>query len=83
MEIHNLPDFSPLLGCYDDKKEFIHLGQLVNRTTACGGCMGDILLSRSFTITCPECIAELEYRSKHKLAATRSFGVVAHKKEKE
>jgi len=79
VEIKGLPDLSETLGCYAEKDEFTHLGRLFIRLTVCGKPMGDTILSRDVTVNCPECVAEIKYRSKHPEAAKEEFGVVTHK----
>ena len=82
VEIRNLPDFSEILGCSLEEDNFTHLGALFAGKTACGKPLsGSVIVSRSITVDCPECAAEIRYRSKHPDAAKKSFGVVTHKKE--
>ena|GEM_PF-3910193 len=82
VEIKNLPDFSPILGCLTADEKYIHLGALFARITACGKPIGKTILSRDITVDCPECIAEMRYRSEHPEATKAELGVVTHKKGK-
>lgn len=79
VEIKGLPDFSPILGCRSPGDDFTHLGALIIQRTACGKPTGDMLLGRDVTVDCPECVAEIEYRSGNPQAAKRPLGVVTHK----
>ena len=79
VEIKGLPALSETLGCYTKEDEFTHLGRLFIRLTVCGKPMGDTILSKNVTVNCPECVAEMRYRSKHPEAAKKEFGVVTHK----
>ena len=81
IEIKNLPDFSEVVGCLEaGQKKYMHLGGLFVRKTVCGKELGNILMSRDVTITCPDCIAEIEYRADYPEAAKKRMGVVTHKK---
>lgn len=82
IEIKNLSDFSSILGCLAAGDNYIHLGALFVRRTACGKPMGDTILSRDVTINCPDCVAETKYRAKHPEAAREQLGVVTHKKKR-
>ena len=44
--------------------------------------MGSVMSGRDVTVNCPECVAEMRYRSKHPEAARKKFGIVTHKKSK-
>ncbi len=76
---NNLPD--GVIGCtsFPKDNDFIHLGFLFARVTACGQPTGDILLQSDITVTCPECVAETRYRAMHRDAAARPVGEVTHK----
>jgi len=80
--IENLPDLSSILGCFTKTDDFTHLGALFVRRTACGKPMGDTILSRDITINCPDCVAEIRYRSEHPEAARKEMGVVTHKRKR-
>lgn len=79
VEVKGLPDFSDILGCLSDDRKHVHIGQLFTRRTACGRPMGDTILSRDITVTCPDCVAEIKYRSEHVEAACKPMGMVTHK----
>ena len=82
IKISNIPDFSSILGCFTDPEDgYTHLGRLFVRKTACGEAMGATILSREVTVTCPACVAEIEYRSEHPEAAQRDLGIVTHRGE--
>lgn len=72
-------DCSVFLGCLADNDGFIHIGALFVRMTACGKGLGDMLMSREVDITCPVCIKEIEYRSKHPEAKLKDMGILTHK----
>jgi hypothetical protein len=75
-----LPDFSPVLGCsVNGDDPTCHVGLVFKRITACGRAMGDVLITSTITVTCPDCLAEMRYRKKHPEAARQQFGVVTHK----
>lgn len=69
-------DFSEIIATIID--EYAHIGILFHRVTACGKPLGDIPLTREIEITCPLCIAEVEYRNTHPEARVKPFGTMAH-----
>jgi len=82
LEICNLPDFSEILGCFTpgEEDEHTHLGNVLQRITACGRSVGDMMpFSRDVVIDCPDCVAELTHRGNDRKAANQPFGVVTHK----
>jgi len=74
----NPPAFSEILGCRTEDDDFVHLGALFVRLTACGKPLGDMFLS-DITITCPDCEAEIKHRAANPDARKKKFGVVTHK----
>ena len=73
-------DSMDFVACDSDGND-THIGQLFVRTTACGKSLGSTFLAREITITCPDCIAEFEYRSAHPEARRIEFGTVTHKRK--
>lgn len=76
-----VPDFSEILGC-SSNDSFTHLGMLFKHITACGKPMGRTFLSRSVTVDCPECDAEVVYRQMHPESRKVEFGILTYKKSK-
>ncbi len=74
----NPPAFSEILGCGTKSDDFIHLGALFVRLTACGKPMGDIILG-DVEITCLDCEAEIKHRQENPNTKKAKFGVVTHK----
>jgi len=80
--ISGLPAFSPIVGCGADVSgdQCIHIGALFIRKTACGLPIGDVLMTGSFTVDCPECKAEIRYRNKHPECANERMGIITHRR---
>lgn len=80
VEVCNLPDFAEILGCFTQDKKHTHLGRLFDRITSCGRPADEFMaFARDVTVDCPDCVAEITYRSKNPAVAKQDFGVVTHK----
>ncbi len=75
-----IADFSNFTACLADDEKYVHLGVYFERITACGKPLAKPILSQEIDITCPDCQAELKFRSKNRgKLKMQAFGVVMHK----
>ena len=68
-------DFSEINGGIVEGSDHTHLAHL-NNLTACGKVWKNFMLGYTFTLDCPDCLAEIQYRADHPEVKGDKFGVI-------
>lgn len=69
-------DFSDLLGATTENSKYTCMASILRQCTVCGKHPESYLMGHDFTLNCPDCLAELQYRHDHPEACNDAFGVV-------